>query len=353
MLFELIQVALGQRETLSHALTAEEWKRLYRDAVKQSVAGVAFEGVKKLPKEQKPSEELFFPWFGATEQIAGGNRLANQRTVEVTKLFSDAGFRSCILKGQGNATMYPNPFSRMPGDIDIWIDADRKVICDFVKSKAPHAREVEKHIVFPIFQDVKVEVHYTPSILIIPKYNKRLQFFFKTLADAQFRHQLALPGTNDQVCIPIPAFNVAYQMAHIMNHFFYEGIGLKQFVDYYYVLQNAKDVYGHEEIRKQFEYLGMLKFSKGVMWIEKECLKLGDQNLLVEPDAKIGRVILAEMIEGGNFGRYDARYAFRKKGYLAKGLTNAYRLFKLASVFPMESIWKIYRKLENQKWKLP
>ena len=52
MLFELIQIALGKRESLSHIPTQEEWNRLYAEAQKQSVVGIAFEGVQELPKEQ-------------------------------------------------------------------------------------------------------------------------------------------------------------------------------------------------------------------------------------------------------------------------------------------------------------
>ena len=98
--------------------------------------------------------------------------------------------------------------------------------------------------------------------------------------------------------------------------------------------------------------MGLLKFAQGVMWIEKECLNISDEYLILDPDEKIGKIILKEMMEGGNFGQHDARYALRKKGYLMRGLTDTYRLIKLAKYFPSESIWKIVRKIENQKWKV-
>lgn len=356
MIFELIQVALGQRERLSHSLSVEEWGDLYETAIKQSVVGIAFEGVRRLPKEQCPPQSVLFQWIGHSEQIKAKNQLLNERSVEVTKLFSEAGFSSCILKGQGNAQMYHNPFSRMPGDIDIWIlghlDGEnptdkelRTEINQFVKGRCPEAFEQSHHIEFPIFRDVSVEVHYKPGTLVNPIADRRFLRWCNDMKDDIVNCPLGF-------YVPSVKFNAVFQMAHIMVHFFIEGIGLRQFIDYYYVLKSLSIHENVLEIRSLFNQFGLLQFAKGVMWIQKECLGLEDQYLIVEPDKRIGKVILKEMIEGGNFGHYDERYKSRKKGYISRGLTDVYRLMTLASVFPSESMWKIYRKVENQKWKI-
>lgn len=348
MFFELIQVALGKRQSLSHNPTAEEWDGLYADALKQSVAGVAFEGVQKLPKEQYPPKALLYKWFGISEQIKNQNMVANRRTAEITKMFSDAGYRNCILKGQGNAQMYANPLSRMSGDIDIWVDGTREAINEFVRARCPKAFEQEHHIEFPIFKDIEVEVHYTPGTLLNPKCNERFKkWCSKQMDDIRYMKE----DSENIFYVPSIEFNVVFQMAHIMIHFFIEGIGLRHFVDYYYVLQN-KNISLDFNFVELFKEFGLYRFARGVMWIEKTCLGLEDEFLIVEPDEKTGRIIMQEMIEGGNFGHHDERYKSRKKGYLARGLTDGYRLLKLAKVFPSESMWKLYRKVENQRWKL-
>ena len=130
LLFELIQIAIGRRENLSREPSVEEWWHLYEEAEKQSVVGVVLEGMAKLPKEQYPPQALLFQWVGDSEQIKAQNRIVNKRTAELINLFSKEGFHGCILKGQGNAMMYPNPYSRMSGDIDIWIDAPRDKVVD-------------------------------------------------------------------------------------------------------------------------------------------------------------------------------------------------------------------------------
>ena len=118
LFFELLQVALGRRERLSSTPTEREWTELFEMSQKQAVAGVAFEGVERL-QPQIP-RELLLQWFAISEQIKKRNILMNQRAVEVTRIFADAGFRSCILKGQGNNLLYPNPYVRNSGDIDIF-----------------------------------------------------------------------------------------------------------------------------------------------------------------------------------------------------------------------------------------
>lgn len=319
--------------------------------------GGAFDGVQKLPRGQWPPKALVLEWIGRSEQIRNQNLVANMRSAEVTKIFAEAGFRSSILKGQGNAQMYPNPLSRMSGDIDIWIightDATdstgkslRGEVNEFVRAKCPEAFEQEHHIEFPIFKDVEVEVHYTPGTLLSPKSNKRFQNWCDQMKD-EVRCMMA--DNDNEFFVPSIGFNVVYQMAHIMTHFFIEGIGLRHFIDYYYVLKTNTD---RTDKTNLFEEFGLLRFARGVMWIEKECLGLEVECLLVEPDDRIGRVIMKEMLEGGNFGHYDERYKGRRKGYFARGLTDGYRLLKLLSVFPSESMWKLYRKVENQKWKL-
>ena len=61
LFFELIQVALVQREVLSHTPSEEEWRQLFSLAEKQAVLGVCFYGVERLHKYgQAPSQNQLF-----------------------------------------------------------------------------------------------------------------------------------------------------------------------------------------------------------------------------------------------------------------------------------------------------
>ncbi len=355
LFYELVRVVLGNQRCLSKTPTEKEWSQLFAMAEIQAVDGITYDALAVLSKHgQKPTEDVLLDWFSYAEQIKEQNRIVNQRCKDITELFANAGFKTCILKGQGNARMYPNPLARVSGDIDIWVKGSRREIKEFVLARCPDAEDGDMHIQFPIFDDVPVEVHYKPRYSPVPKYNKRLQRWFDDQAEEQFSHVVSLTGSSEiKISVPTVSFNVVHQMSHMMGHLFVEGIGLKQFVDYYFVLQRLHDEGVSQNYHDLFDYLGLLKFACGVMWIEKELLGLDEKYLIVEPSEKIGRLIENEIEQGGNFGHYDERYTrIREKGLLARGAADIYRLLTMANHFPADTFWKIVGKIENQKWKV-
>jgi len=155
LFYELVQVALGQRESISRSPSNTDWNELYTLSQKQAIAGVVLIALDKLSQQgQKPPVNLLLEWIGQSEQIKAQNLLLNKRCGEITKLFSDAGFRTCILKGQGNALMYPDPLSRNSGDIDLWVDGSRKEIREFVFLKCPDAEDGDMHIEAPFYTQI-------------------------------------------------------------------------------------------------------------------------------------------------------------------------------------------------------
>ena len=312
---------------------------------------MAFLALEKLSNcGQKPPLPLLYDWIGQTELIKNRNILLNQQCYEITKLFNGAGFLSCILKGQGNGLMYPEPLLRTPGDIDIWVDGNRDEIKKFVLGKYPMAKDGPLHIAFQVADGIEVEAHYSAIRTSNPKYRRRVRTWIDDHKKKQFLHKVKLGDA--EICVPTTQFNVVYQMAHIMVHFFEEGIGLRHFVDYFFVLKTLHDDNCTESFESLFKQLGLLKLARGVMWVEQEVLGMSDEYLICEPDEKIGKVILKEIEEGGNFGHHDKRYSLRNKGYLARGVADGYRLIKLARYFPQDAFWKIVSRIENQKWKL-
>ncbi len=352
--FFFISDILSQKECVDSKCLDINWRDYYVWGARQSVLGVIYEGLIKYGDIFKNSipQDVLFQWVGDAEQIKVQNQISFYRTKEVIALFAENGFRSCILKGQGNALMYDNPYSRVSGDIDIWVDGSREDINKFVRDRYPNTFEQLNHIDFPVFDDVHVEVHYTPCSLMNLK-NRQFQNYVHEQKDVQMSHQVEMPNGLGMINVPTTEFNCVFQIAHVMKHFFTEGIGLRHFIDYYYLLKNCHsegvDVKNIQALLGQF---GLLRFARGIMWIEQECMALDNQYLIVEPDERRGKVILEEMLAGGNFGFFDERYKSRNRGYWFRGVTDVYRLMKLSSVFPSESFWKTVRKIENQKWKI-
>lgn len=351
LFYEIIEIALGNKDELSRTPTNQEWVDIFELSQEQTVVGVIFLALEKLSKRDiKPPLKLLYEWIGLNEQIKVQNLLVNKRCGELTKYFAEAGFRTCILKGQGNALMYPDPLSRTSGDIDIWVDGMRDEIREFVVSKCPESQDGDMHIEFPIYEDVQVEVHYKPRYDVRPKFEKRLQNWITEQADVQFSHKVMLD--NEVVCVPTAEFNVVMQMSHIMGHFFTEGIGLRQIIDYYYVLKLQDVVENKIELRETLTFFGVGKFASGVMWVLHEKLGMDSNYLLYEPNEQVGKLVLKEIEEGGNFGQFDQRYGLRKYGLIGRGASDFFRLATLARFFPSFALWKMWDKIKGQRWKV-
>lgn len=321
-----------------------DWPALLAFAEKQSLIGIL------LPERcpESLSKEILLEWIGEAQLVEQQNKLLNQRVGQLFRMFEQDGFRCCLLKGQGNASLYPNPLRRCPGDIDIWIDADEKTVYQYVKKKFPEEKASYKHIHFPIFEDVPVDIHYTPLKLYHPTYNKRLQRWIEENKEEQMSHHVRLANMNSDIAIPVPAFNAVYQLGHMMIHLFDEGVGLRQVVDYYFVLTRL-DVTEKErrELVGTVEDLGMLRFAKGIMWIEHEVLGLPIEKCLVDPEEKRGVQLLNDILEGGNFGHYSNRQEYSRYGRFAKKIVDAWHLVKFSTCFPGDAIFRLLSKMKN------
>ena len=241
--FDFLRFIVGSAKEMPDSLKEADWKELYAIAQKQCLVGVLFDGIKKLPAEYVGIEkELLLQWMAESQMLEKANVRLNYAAIQVSEWFRKKGFRTCILKGQGNALMYSNPYSRTPGDIDIWVEGEDKRVISFVRSISPYEKACYHHIEFPSYKGVEVEVHYRPSFLLCFWHNRKLQKYYERMKEEQFSHRVML-GEQGEIAIPTVEFNIIFQLTHIYSHLMNEGIGLRQLVDYYYVLCDFYKVY--------------------------------------------------------------------------------------------------------------
>ena len=241
--FDFLRFCIGSAKEIPGSLKEVDWKELYAIAKKQCLVGVLFDGIKKLPAEHVGmKKELLLQWMAESQMLEKANVRLNDAAIQVSEWFRKKGFRTCILKGQGNALLFPNPCSRTPGDIDIWVEGGDKRVISFVRSISPHEKACYHHIEFPSYKGVEVEVHYRPSFLLCFWHNRKLQKYYERVKEEQFSHRVML-GEQGEIAIPTAEFNLIFQLTHIFSHLMNEGIGLRQLVDYYYVLCDFYKVY--------------------------------------------------------------------------------------------------------------
>ena len=236
--FELLRFCIGTVQEVPSSLKGADWRVLYAMARKQCLVGVLFDGIKRLPADVGMDKGLLFQWMAQNQTLRKANARLDKAAVEVAEWFGRKGFRTCVLKGQGNALLYPPGMERTPGDIDLWVDGgDRKVV-SFVRSLSPDEKVCYHHIGFPEYNGVEVEVHFRPSFLFCFRHNRRLQGYYERVMDEQFAHKVKLGGQGE-VAVPKAEFNLIFQLTHIFTHLMNEGIGLRQLLDYFFLLKNT------------------------------------------------------------------------------------------------------------------
>ena len=324
LFFELLQVAVGNRKSLSVSVTDADWHRLFEFCKKQTLIGVGFTAVEKLHAMGVVCPAaLRMQWMALALQIETRNALLNEQCRQLTDRYKHDGFVTCILKGQGNCINYPENLRkrRQCGDIDIWTAP----LCDISVAVQTGSNDVEfavyngfravreyvrmqhridgyfekpvvryHHIEAPKIDGTEVEVHFRPCYAHSPLRNWRMQRWFNDHADVCMKNK-----THMGFAVPTASVNVVYQMCHLFSHYFDEGLGLRQLMDYYFALKvwhndvmEYKDlqsqgmwseglgtaVMSKEEVMAVIRSFGMGKFAGAVMWVLNEVFGGGNEN---------------------------------------------------------------------------
>ena len=463
--FTFLRYCLGYKGDMSRVIAGMDWQMLYSFASKQALLGLCFEGIERLgeeyPEELKQNpigRELLMTWMGAAQQIHRQNMKVNAVASKLFSMLREDGLRCCILKGQGNALMYPNPYSRTPGDIDVWIDASRERIMEYAQKKFELGDDIRLQHQETSLDGVPVELHFFPCSMNNPIYHARLQKWFRRNVDLQCSHIVGLPDGAGDIAIPTTAFNVIYQLTHLYHHFFDEGIGMRQIIDYYHVVcdfykvdqkssnpsvslskgsstfspspsssgsgdvtapsrcseplrskdggpskvspdcaewdrrgmsgaskvspdcagWDRRDAIGDiasdasvssafttdssastalDVVQRELKYLGLWKFAGAVMYVLKEVLGLAEDKMIVPVDEKRGRLLLAEILDGGNFGRHFSKYGgFTHQSMGKKYFLKIWRNMHFVRYYPAEALceplfrtWHFFWRLKYKK----
>ena len=361
-IFLFLMYSLGDKVDMSMVVANMDWRQLYTFASKQAILGICFDGIERLgeeyPEELKKNpieRDLLITWMAKAQQIRRQNVKVNGVAAKLYSKFREDGLRCYILKGQGNALMYPNPYSRTPGDIDVWVNASREQITEYAKKHFKLGDDIRYQHIETSVDGVPVELHFFPCTMNNPIYNARLQKWFKLNADLQCSNVVSLPDGIGEIAIPTTAFNVVYQLTHLYHHFFDEGIGMRQIIDYYFVLVMSEErrVKNLTALQRELKYLGLWKFAGAVMYVLHEALGLSEEKMIAPIDEKRGKLLLAEILNGGNFGQHFTKYGhFTQQGMAKKYFLKIWRNMHFVRYYPAEALSEPIFRTWHFFWRL-
>ena len=440
-IFKFLKYCLGYNIDMGKVIAKMDWRQLYTFVSNQAIIGFCFDGIERLGNEyseelkKNPIErDLLMTWMGKAQQIRRQNTKVNTVASKLYSMLREDGLRCCILKGQGNALMYPNVYSRNPGDIDVWVNASRSQITEYAKKHFEIGDDIRFHHLETSLDGVPVELHFFPCTMNNPVYNARLQKWFKRNADLQCSNVVGLPDGIGEIAMPTAAFYVVYQLTHLYHHFFDEGIGMRQIIDYYYVVcdfykgyQNSSkitpslftikegstshpdpltlrgeggnrptrcseplrskdggpskvspDCAGWDRlsiegdnsvgfttavtssasaalvmVQRELKYLGLWKFAGAVMYVLHEALGLSEEKMIAPMDEKRGKLLLAEILNGGNFGQYFTKYGhFTQQSMAKKYFLKIWRNMHFVRYYPAEALSEPIFRTWHFFWRL-
>lgn len=343
---KFLQYCLGQEiDNMDIVVAQMDWQQLYNFAQKQTLIGLCFQGIERIGKEYSNvlktnpiSQDLLMEWIGKSQQIRQLNFKVNKVATQLCSQLQRDQIDGCILKGQGNSLLYPDPYSRTPGDIDLWIHSDRRSIIAYTKKYFIIGDDIRYHHLETSVDNVSVEIHFTPGLINNPLYNARLQKWFQKYANNQYKNIQQLPDGIGTISIPTHYFNAIYQLCHLYHHFFDEGIGLRQIIDYYYVMLHLeKDAITN--LQRDLKHLGLWNFAGAVMYLLQNVLNLPEDKMIRHIDQERGELLLKEILEGGNFGKHYQKYSqFTHQNIVKKYFLKIWRNLHFVKYYPSEAL---------------
>ena len=348
---ELVKVTLNHKIELSYAPSEEEWGMLFILAKKHALLGVLYVGIERLPSNQRPPRLLLLQWGLIAEHNKECNLKCDQYTSLVSQKIYQDGFRNVILKGQGIAKYYKVDnleCYRTPGDVDVWLDGRRSDIISYVRRYIPNCTVVYHHVDFIKISNVSTEIHFTPSWMNNYFVNRRLQRYFNFYKESLFSGAIS---KTKEIPVPSLAFNRVYVLVPIYRHLFHEGIGLRQLMDYYFVLRQGFTEDEKNETMSILASLKMSRFTSAVMWILQEIFGLEDCYLLTPSNEKEGVFLLNEVMRSGNLGQYDQHLHGNKNNALSFGFRKLKRNFRFVQSYPSEVLWSPLFKIWHYFWR--
>ena len=110
-------------------------------------------------------------------------------------------------------------------------------------------------------------------------------------------------------------------------------------------------------VQRELKHLGLWKFAGVVMYVMKEVLGMSEERMIAPVDRKRGELLLAEILEGGNFGRHFTKYgAFTHQSMAKKYFLKIWRNMHFVRFYPAEALsepifrtWHFFWRLKHKR----
>lgn len=317
-----------------------------RFANEQSLSGIVAVGLEHVQDVRMAIEDML-PIMETSLSIQAAN---TGMDIFIAKLFADLkneGINAVLVKGQGIAQCYERPLWRACGDVDLLLSSDyysRAQIFLF-----PRADMIEEEVVMRKHQgfkikDFMVELHGT----LHSELSSRIDNVLDEEMETMFKNDEFRFWKNGESDIPLPSTNhdVVFIFSHILQHFFKQGIGLRQICDWCRLLWKFREEIDVKYVEERIKKMGLMSEWKAFAALAVDYLGMPKNAMpFYDSNKKWSRKaykILNFIFYCGNFGHnIDSSYYTRHSYIVRKAISFKYRLtnfLKRVGIFPLDSI---------------
>ena len=258
------------------SLSREDWEALYREAKRQSVAGLLYYALTDIDVEIPDS--VSFPLVSEALRLETACRDMAAVSSELIALFRQEGLHPFEMKGATIAAMYPAPGLREYGDIDLY----------FPGEESARAAEMLRARGAKVSSAPDGSFHFRYKGIDIDSHNR----YYDLYGNAPKPE----PGGPEAVLLMLSA--------HTLKHAAGAGAGLRQICDLAAAFRHFDGKYDPGKLREYCVRNGIEAWNKLVCSFIATYLGIPDRQ---HPFNKVSPAPLLKIVaEGGNFGHHSA-----------------------------------------------
>lgn len=291
-----------------------DWEPIVKLAKKQVTLGIIIDSVQMLPERLRPTGDLSAKMNRFALGLIQTNIILDKTVARLVSFLSQHGIEGVLLKGQGVARYYRSPQMRQCGDIDFYVGKKQykkavKLCREYLMGDKNDFYKTEQHFVI-VMDGVLIELHRLVSRIFNPFRNRRLQNWVADELECSPARRICSIG-DKEITLPSVDFDALFIFHHAWHHYIGGGIGLRQLCDWAMIMHaHGRDI-DTARLKRNLQRFGLTKGWKLFACIAVNHLGVSEDKIpLYDPSfSKKSEELLAEIISGGNFGRYTEAYS--------------------------------------------
>ena len=353
--FALLRAGLWEQKVRLSAFDSIDFERVYKLAQEQTVVGLVAAGLEHVVDVKMPQKSLL-AFAGYALQIEQKNRLMNAFIAEMMTQLQDAGINDLLVKGQGVAQCYERPLWRMCGDIDLLLDEDNyekaKQLLLPLADKVETELEMRKHQGL-VIKGWLVELHGSLRGGVLRRIDRGIDAIQSDVF-LNKRFRVWHNGTTD-VLLPAPTEDVLFVFAHLIQHFYGLGIGIRQICDWCRLIWVYREEINVNILDSYLRRMHLVTEWKVFAAFVVEFLGIPDESMpLYSADRRWCRKaerLLVCIMKTGNMGRDRDLDYYNRHSYVVSKLISLWRHTTDCAqhffIFPLDSIIVWWRQLTD------